>query len=90
MTVIPVVIAYHCRPRECVTVYCKPYHHLIVFQNWIRRKNMKRRAAIEAEVHHASLPSIKRKKTTAWHEHLKEFAKSEGSVIYKVLIMKLI
>lgn len=23
--VIPVVIAYHCSPRECVTVYCKPY-----------------------------------------------------------------
>ena len=29
--VIPVVIAYHWSPRECVTVYCKPYRHLILY-----------------------------------------------------------
>ena len=39
---------------------------------------MKRKAAFEAGDSEANLPNIKRRKTTMWHEHLKEFAKSEG------------
>ena len=46
-------------------------------QNWIRRRNMKRKAAFEAD--ESNLPTIKRRKTTLWHEHLKEFAKSQGN-----------
>ena len=39
---------------------------------------MKRKAAFEAADSEANLPSIKRRKTTMWHEYLKEFAKSQG------------
>ena len=39
---------------------------------------MKRKAAFESDESYAKLPSMKRRKTTVWHEHLKEFAKSKG------------
>ena len=40
---------------------------------------MKRKAAFEGDDSEANqFPNIKRRKTTTWHEYLKEFAKSEG------------
>lgn len=41
---------------------------------------MKRKATFEADESYANLPNMKRK-TTVWHEHLKEFAKSEGTIM---------
>ena len=44
---------------------------------------MKQKAAFEGGDSEANqLPNIKRRKTTMWHEYLKEFAKSEGSKLY--------
>ena len=47
-------------------------------QNWIRRKNMKRRAVEEVDT---SLPS-KRVHTTSWRQYLKSFSQQKVDFIY--------
>ena len=46
---------------------------------------MKRKAAFEGDDSEANqFPNIKQRKTTMWHEYLKEFAKSEGLNLYTI------
>ena len=50
-------------------------------QNWIRRKNMKRKAAAssvaDTEDQSLSCP-VRKSRKTAWHHYLKEFGQCQG------------
>lgn len=50
-------------------------------------KKHERKVAFEADESYAKLPNIKRRKTTVWHEHLKEFAKSKGDYLMAPVII---